>query len=62
MPVLGELNEGAISIEEVRGAVNEMNSGKAPLLDGFPVECLMIDGNITRLTRFCDPTKKKSLR
>ena len=42
MPVLGELNERAISIEEVREAVNEMKSGKAPGLDGFPVECLTI--------------------
>ena len=27
-------------MEEVREAVNEMRSGKAPGLDGFPVECL----------------------
>ena len=27
-------------MEEVREAVNEMKSGKAPRLDGFPVECL----------------------
>ena len=39
MPVFGELNERAISVEEVREAVNEMKSGKAPWLDGFPVEC-----------------------
>ena len=40
MLVLGELNERAISIEEVRKAVNEMRSGNVPSLDGFPVECL----------------------
>ena len=40
MPVFGDLNERAISLEEVREAVNEMKSGKAPWLDGFPVECL----------------------
>ena len=40
MPVLGELSEGAISTEEVRDALNEIKSGKAPGLDGFPVECL----------------------
>ena len=27
-----------------RGAVNEMKSGKAPGLDGFPVECLQKGG------------------
>ena len=40
MPVLGDLNERAISLGEVGEAVNEMKSGKAPGLDGFPVECL----------------------
>ena len=44
MPVLGDLNERAISLEEVKEAVNEMKSGKAPGLDGFPVECLKKDG------------------
>ena len=38
--MLGDLNERAISLEEVREAVNKMKSGKAPGLDGFPVECL----------------------
>ena len=38
--VLGDLNERAISLE----AVNEMKSGKAPGLDGFPVECLKKGG------------------
>ena len=38
--MLGELNESAISSVEVRKAVNEMKSGKAPGQDGFPVECL----------------------
>ena len=40
MLVLGNLNERAISLEEVTEAVNEMKSGKAPGLDGFPVECV----------------------
>ena len=40
MPVLGDLNERAISLEEVREAVKEMKSGKAPGLEPFPVECL----------------------
>ena len=44
MPVLGHLNETLISLEEVREAVNEMKSDKAPGLDGFPVECLKKDG------------------
>ena len=43
MPVLGDLNERAISLE-VREAVNEMRSGKAPGLDGFPVECVKKGG------------------
>ena len=37
--MLGDLNERAISLVEVREAVNEMRSGKAPRLNGFPVEC-----------------------
>ena len=44
MPVLGDLNERAIALEEVGEAVNEMKSGKAPGLDGFPVECLKKGG------------------
>ena len=39
MPVLGDLIKRAISLEEINEAVNEMKSGKAPVLDGFPVEC-----------------------
>ena len=39
MSVLGDLNERAISLEEVGEAVNEMKSGTAPGLDLFPVEC-----------------------
>ena len=42
MTVLGDLNERAILLEEVGEAVNEMKSGKAPGLDGFPVECLKV--------------------
>ena len=33
MPVLGDLNERAISLEDVGKAVNEMRSGKVPGLD-----------------------------
>ena len=44
MPVLGDLNERAISLEEVREAVNEMKSGKTPVLDGFLLECLKKGG------------------
>ena len=45
MPVLDDLNERAISLEEVGEAVNEMKSGKAPRLYGFPVECVKKGGN-----------------
>ena len=38
------MNERAISLEEVGGAVNEIKSGKAPGLDVFPVECLKKGG------------------
>ena len=38
------LNEMAISLEEVREAVKEMQSGKAPGRDGFPVKCLKKGG------------------
>ena len=41
---MGDLNERAISLEEVGEAVNEMTSAKAPGLDGFPVECLKKGG------------------
>ena len=44
MPVLGDWNERAISLEEVGEAVNEIKSGKARGLDGFPVECLKKGG------------------
>ena len=44
MPVLGDLNERAILLEEFGEAVNEIKSGKAPGLDGFPVECLKKGG------------------
>ena len=37
--MLEDLNERAISLEQVREAVNAMKSGKPPGLDGFPVEC-----------------------
>ena len=38
------MNARAISLDEVGEAVNEMKSGKAPGLDGFPVECLKKGG------------------
>ena len=38
------MNERTISLEEVREAVNKMKSGKAPGLDGYPVECLKKGG------------------
>ena len=44
LPVLGDMNEGAILLEKVREGVNEMKSGKAPGLDRFPVECLKKGG------------------
>ena len=44
MPVLGDFNEKAILLEEVGEAVNEMRSGKAPGIYGFPVECLKKGG------------------
>ena len=42
--MLGDVNERAISLEEVGEAVNEMKSGEAQGLDGFPVECLKKGG------------------
>ena len=42
--MFADLYERAISLEEVREAVNEIKSGKAPGLDGFPVECLKKGG------------------
>ena len=44
MPVLADLNESAISLVEVRVAVNDMKSGKALGLYEFPVECLKKGG------------------
>ena len=44
MPVLGDLNERAISLDEVREAVKQMKFGKAPGLEGFTVECLKKGG------------------
>ena len=42
--MLGDLNGRAISLVEVWEAVNEIKSGKAPGLDGFPVERLKKGG------------------
>ena len=39
MPVLGHLNERAISLDEIGEAVNATKSGMASRLDEFPVEC-----------------------
>ena len=44
MPVLGEFNEGAISIEDASEAVNVMKSGKAQGLDEFPADCVKKGG------------------
>ena len=44
MLVLGDLNEIAISLEEVLEAVNEMKSDRATWLDGFLLECLKKGG------------------
>ena len=40
VPVLGDLNQRAISLEEELEAGKEMKSGKTPGLDGFPVDCV----------------------
>ena len=44
MLVLGDLNEKATSLEEVREVVNEIKSCKASGLDEFPVEYLKKGG------------------
>ena len=43
-PMLGDLKGRAISLVDVRETVDKMKSGKAPGLDGFPVECLKKGG------------------
>ena len=43
---VGRMNERAISLKEVREAVNEMKLGKAPRLARFPVECLKKGGMV----------------
>ena len=58
MPLFGDLNERAISLEEVGEAVNEMKSGKVPGPDGFPVEFLKKGGMavlewLVRLLNLC---------
>ena len=42
--MFGDMNGRAISGVEVREAANEMKSGEAPGLDGFPVESLKKGG------------------
>ena len=49
MAVWRELTARVISIEEVREAVNEMKSGKALGLDGFPLECFKKGGVSVRM-------------
>ena len=44
MPVLGDLNEREMLLEEVGEAVNEIKSSKASGLDGFPVKYLKKGG------------------
>ena len=44
MPVLGDLNERAMSLKELGETVNDMKSGQAPGLDGLTVECLKNGG------------------
>ena len=44
IPVLRDIYERGIALEEVEEAVNEMKSGKAILLDGLPVEYLKKGG------------------
>ena len=48
---MGEVNETAILIEELREAVNEMKAGKAPWLDEFLIECLK-KGSMTVSSRW----------
>ena len=45
MPVMGDLNERATSLEEVREAA-KTKSGQAPGLNGFPVQCLKKGGMV----------------
>ena len=54
MLVLGDLNERAISLEEVWEAENEMKSGKVPWLDGFPVECFKKGGMAVNWNGYLD--------
>ena len=42
--MLGDLNERAISLEEVGETAKEIKSGKAPGLDGFQMECFKKGG------------------
>ena len=42
--VLGDLNERAILLDELREAVNEMKSGKVRGLDGLPMDCFKKGG------------------
>jgi len=58
MPLLNEVNDESISVEEVNRAVSEMKVGKAPGLDGCPAECIKKGGAsmiewIVRLFNLC---------
>ena len=44
IPVLRDLNEGAMMIEEIQVVENEIQAEKAPVFFGCPMECLMKRG------------------
>ena len=44
MPVLGDLNERALSLVQLRDGANEIKSDTAPGLVGFKVKCLKKGG------------------
>ena len=59
VPVMGALNERAISIEEVREAVNGMKYGKCPGLDGFIIIIIII--TIIIKTSSACPSRKNNV-
>ena len=40
MPILGELNEKAVTVKQVQKVLNKMKMTRAPGLDGCSVKCL----------------------
>ena len=44
VPVMGEVNEREITVEEVKRALNETKGGKTPGMDGVRVEMLKEEG------------------